>query len=176
MFYLLYRERISKFQFEYFSKKKQIKITVGFKSDPEASFKLKTIFFPFINFQERLSHGISGSGFGSAPRSDFQHPYFPPPFPQQTAQDVFAQNPHLAAAAADPYNVNSLHSFQTSQVFFSPSSFRKKRKNRSFYYSLDNFHGSYALNGQKINSKEMECNFYHCLLTCLNIYFITLRY
>jgi hypothetical protein len=62
------------------------------------------------------------------------------------------------------------------RYFFCPSSFRKKRKNRSFYYSLDNFHGSYALNGQKINSKEMECNFYHCLLTCLNIYFITLRY
>ena len=69
-----------------------------------------------IVLQERLSHGISGSGFGGAPRSDFQHPFYPPPFPQQTAQDVFAQNPHLAAAAADPYNVNSLHSFQNAQV------------------------------------------------------------
>ena len=71
-----------------------------------------------ILFQERLSHGISSTGFpGSGHRvgaGDFQHPYFPPPFPsaQQTTDGVFAaQAPHLA----DPYNVNSLH-FQTSQV------------------------------------------------------------
>ena len=68
--------------------------------------------------QERLSHGISTTSFpGTGHRvgaGDFQHPYFPPPFPtQQTAQEAFAaaQAPHLV----DPYNVNSLH-FQTSQV------------------------------------------------------------
>ncbi len=82
----------------------------------KAHFRKRLNSFIFVAFKERLSHGISGSGFGGAPRSDFQHPFYPPPFPQQTAQDVFAQNPHLAAAAADPYNVNSLHSFQTSQV------------------------------------------------------------
>ena len=61
-------------------------------------------------------------------RGDFQHPYFPPPFPgaaaasaaqaQQTAQEVFAaQQTAQHLAATDPYNVNSLHShFQTSQV------------------------------------------------------------
>ena len=96
-------------------------LIVFFKSEPK-----------ILHFQERLSHGISGSGFGGAPRSDFQHPYFPPPFPQQTAQDVFAQNPHLAAAAADPYNVNSLHSFQTSQVFFIQIVFCIKTQNFIF--------------------------------------------
>ncbi len=80
-----------------------------------------TPFFPLF-LQERLSHGISSGGFPGAPgratAADFQHPYFPPPFApppaaaQQTAQEVFAQAPHL-----DPYNVtNSLHSFQASQV------------------------------------------------------------
>jgi len=76
--------------------------------------------------EERLSHGIAATGFPGNHRSaaDFQHhPYFPPHFPttasaaaaqHQAAQEVFAaQNPHLAAT--DPYNVNSLHSFQTSQ-------------------------------------------------------------
>ena len=66
--------------------------------------------------------------------SEFQSPYFPPPFhssatagltaTQQTAQEVFAAQaasaPHLvsaaAAASADPYNVTNLHNFQTSQV------------------------------------------------------------
>ena len=66
-------------------------------------------------FQERLSHGISAGGFpGNHRTSDFQPPYFPPPFPSQqpTPQEVFAaQNAHLA----DPYT-NSLHSFQQSQV------------------------------------------------------------
>ena len=74
--------------------------------------------------QERLqSHGLSSTGFpGSGHRaSDFQHPYFPPPFPtaqaQQTAQEVFAAQSAQHLAATDPYNVNSLHShFQTSQV------------------------------------------------------------
>ena len=83
-------------------------------------------------FQERLSHGIAATGFpGNPHRSPTEftghHPYFPPHFPtpsqaasaaaaqHQAAQEVFAaQNPHLAAT--DPYNVNSLHSFQTSQV------------------------------------------------------------
>jgi len=74
--------------------------------------------------EERLSHGISASGFpGNHRAADFQHhhPYFPPHFPtgvsqHQTAQDfVAAQNAHLAAT--DPYNVNSLHhSFQTTQA------------------------------------------------------------
>ena len=78
-----------------------------------------------LTLQERLSHGISASGFpGNHRAADFQHhhPYFPPHFPtgvsqHQTAQDfVAAQNAHLAAT--DPYNVNSLHhSFQTTQVF-----------------------------------------------------------
>ena len=78
-----------------------------------------------LKLQERLSHGISASGFpGNHRAADFQHhhPYFPPHFPtgvsqHQTAQDfVAAQNAHLAAT--DPYNVNSLHhSFQTTQVF-----------------------------------------------------------
>lgn len=70
--------------------------------------------------EERLSHGIAATGFpGNHRAADFQHhPYFPPHFPttaqHQTAQEVFAaQNAHLAAT--DPYNVNSLHSFQTSQ-------------------------------------------------------------
>ena len=77
-----------------------------------------------FDLQERLSHGISASGFpGNHRAADFQHhhPYFPPHFPtgvsqHQTAQDfVAAQNAHLAAT--DPYNVNSLHhSFQTTQV------------------------------------------------------------
>jgi len=65
--------------------------------------------------EERLSHGISAGGFpGNHRTSDFQPPYFPPPFPSQqpTPQEVFAaQNAHLA----DPY-ANSLHSFQTSQA------------------------------------------------------------
>jgi len=65
--------------------------------------------------EERLSHGISATGFpGNHRTSDFQPPYFPPPFPSQqpTPQEVFAaQNAHLA----DPY-ANSLHSFQTSQA------------------------------------------------------------
>ena len=70
--------------------------------------------------------GHSGSGFPGGPRtpvSDFQPPYFPPPFggQQPTAQEVFAaaQAPHLAAAAAataDPYTNSALHNFQTSQV------------------------------------------------------------
>jgi len=81
--------------------------------------------------EERLSHGIAATGFpGNPHRSPTEftghHPYFPPHFPtpsqaasaaaaqHQAAQEVFAaQNPHLAAT--DPYNVNSLHSFQTSQ-------------------------------------------------------------
>ena len=88
--------------------------------------------------QERVGHGISSAtGFPGAPRtpvSEFQSPYFPPPFhssatagltaTQQTAQEVFAAQaasaPHLvsaaAAASADPYNVTNLHNFQTSQV------------------------------------------------------------
>lgn len=85
--------------------------------------------FPYIftklihtsfHLQERLSHGISASGFpGNAHRtSEFQPPYFPPTFPTQqpTPQEVFAaQNAHLA----DPYHVtNSLHSFQQSQVSY----------------------------------------------------------
>ena len=75
-------------------------------------------------FQDRVGH--SGSGFPGGPRtpvSDFQPPYFPPPFggQQPTAQEVFAaaQAPHLAAAAAataDPYTNSALHNFQTSQV------------------------------------------------------------
>ena len=72
-------------------------------------------FTPSFLLQERLSHGISAGGFpGNHRTSDFQPPYFPPPFPSQqpTPQEVFAaQNAHLA----DPY-ANSLHSFQTSQV------------------------------------------------------------
>ena len=64
--------------------------------------------------QERLSHGISSSGFpGNHRTSDFPPTYFPPPFPSQqpTPQEVFAaQNAHL-----DPYT-NSLHSFQATQV------------------------------------------------------------
>ena len=77
-------------------------------------------------FQDRVGH--SGSGFPGGPRtpvSDFQPPYFPPPFggQQPTAQEVFAaaQAPHLAAAAAataDPYTNSALHNFQTSQVRF----------------------------------------------------------
>ena len=71
------------------------------------------ITFPLF-FQERLSHGISSSGFpGNHRTSDFPPTYFPPPFPSQqpTAQEVFAaQNAHL-----DPYT-NSLHSFQATQV------------------------------------------------------------
>ena len=77
-----------------------------------------------IPFQDRVGH--SGSGFPGGPRtpvSDFQPPYFPPPFggQQPTAQEVFAaaQAPHLAAAAAataDPYTNSALHNFQTSQV------------------------------------------------------------
>ena len=67
---------------------------------------------PFL--QERLSHGISSSGFpGNHRTSDFPPTYFPPPFPSQqpTPQEVFAaQNAHL-----DPYT-NSLHSFQATQV------------------------------------------------------------
>ena len=79
-----------------------------------------------MNFQDRVGH--SGSGFPGGPRtpvSDFQPPYFPPPFggQQPTAQEVFAaaQAPHLAAAAAataDPYTNSALHNFQTSQVRF----------------------------------------------------------
>ena len=79
---------------------------------------------PIISFQDRVGH--SGSGFPGGPRtpvSDFQPPYFPPPFggQQPTAQEVFAaaQAPHLAAAAAataDPYTNSALHNFQTSQV------------------------------------------------------------
>ena len=79
-----------------------------------------------INLQDRVGH--SGSGFPGGPRtpvSDFQPPYFPPPFggQQPTAQEVFAaaQAPHLAAAAAataDPYTNSALHNFQTSQVRF----------------------------------------------------------
>ena len=69
-----------------------------------------------IFFQERLSHGISASGFpGNHRTSDFQPPYFPPPFPSQqpTPQEVFAaQNAHLA----DPYNVTNSLSFQQQQV------------------------------------------------------------
>ena len=77
-----------------------------------------------FSFQDRVGH--SGSGFPGGPRtpvSDFQPPYFPPPFggQQPTAQEVFAaaQAPHLAAAAAataDPYTNSALHNFQTSQV------------------------------------------------------------
>ena len=78
----------------------------------------------FFKFQDRVGHGIASAtaGFPGAPRtpvSDFQPPYFPPPFhtaaSQQTAQEVFAaQAPHLVS---DPYNVtNSLHNFQSSQV------------------------------------------------------------
>ena len=42
-------------------------------------------------FQDRVGHGISSAGFPGGPRtpvSDFQPPYFPPPFgsAQQTAQ------------------------------------------------------------------------------------------
>lgn len=79
---------------------------------------------PIVSFQDRVGH--SGSGFPGGPRtpvSDFQPPYFPPPFggQQPTAQEVFAaaQAPHLAAAAAataDPYTNSALHNFQTSQV------------------------------------------------------------
>jgi hypothetical protein len=84
---------------------------IAFTSPKDQLHKLfnpKKVCFPQI-FRPKLIHDFV-----------FQHPYFPPPFPQQTAQDVFAQNPHLAAAAADPYNVNSLHSFQTSQVRLAP--------------------------------------------------------
>ena len=94
--------------------------------------KIVSVLNIFCAFQERLSHGIAATGFpGNPHRSPTEftghHPYFPPHFPtpsqaasaaaaqHQAAQEVFAaQNPHLAAT--DPYNVNSLHSFQTSQV------------------------------------------------------------
>ena len=72
-------------------------------------------------FQERLSHGISSGGFGGHNRSDFQPPYFPPPFPQQTAEQVFAaQAPHLSVG--DPYSLNNSLHFQTSQVRHQESS------------------------------------------------------
>ena len=90
---------------------------------------------PPLNLQERLSsHGISSTGFpgtGHRTAADFQHPYFPPPFPTSAAAQAQAQAQQAAAAqevfaaqqtaqhlaATDPYNVNSLHShFQTSQV------------------------------------------------------------
>ena len=79
----------------------------------------------FNVLQDRVGH--TSSGFPGGPRtpvSDFQPPYFPPPFggQQPTAQEVFAaaQAPHLAAAAAataDPYTNSALHNFQTSQVW-----------------------------------------------------------
>ena len=47
---------------------------------------------------------------GRSGGSDFQPPYFPPPFPQQ-ASDMFAHSQHLN----DPYGT-SLHSFQSAQV------------------------------------------------------------
>ena len=92
--------------------------TYGIKQSPfkrklDSSNKNKDLLLcPFL--QERLSHGISSSGFpGNHRTSDFPPTYFPPPFPSQqpTPQEVFAaQNAHL-----DPYT-NSLHSFQATQV------------------------------------------------------------
>ena len=90
----------------------------------------------FNVLQDRVGH--TSSGFPGGPRtpvSDFQPPYFPPPFggQQPTAQEVFAaaQAPHLAAAAAataDPYTNSALHNFQTSQVWiFIDSKLRAKR-------------------------------------------------
>ena len=85
----------------------------------------------FNVLQDRVGH--TSSGFPGGPRtpvSDFQPPYFPPPFggQQPTAQEVFAaaQAPHLAAAAAataDPYTNSALHNFQTSQVWLFKNDF-----------------------------------------------------
>lgn len=91
----------------------------------------------FFVLQERLSHGISASGFpGNHRTSDFQPPYFPPHFPSQqpTPQEVFAaQNAHLA----DPYT-NSLHSFQTSQVR------HQLQEKKTFLFTFGSFSGQYA--------------------------------
>lgn len=78
--------------------------------------------------EERLSHGISSSGFpGGHNRSDFQPPYFPPPFPQQTAEQVFAaQAPHLSVG--DPYSLNNSLHFQTSQANMHAAAFSYDRR------------------------------------------------
>jgi hypothetical protein len=99
-------------------------------------------FFRTFFFQERLSHGISASGFpGNHRVSDFQPPYFPSPFQSQqpTPHEVFAaQNAHLAAT--DPYNVtNSLH-FQTSQVKNTKKMSRKCfKENEEFFFTFGIF-------------------------------------
>jgi len=74
--------------------------------------------------QDRIGgHGIAGIGSmagsfhttGRTGGSEFQPPYFPPPFPQQ-ASDMFAHSQHLN----DPYG-SSLHSFQSAQNNFGHS-------------------------------------------------------
>ena len=61
------------------------------------------------------------SSFPSAPsraNTEFQPPYFPPPFSQQSGE-MFGQHSgisHISQNINDPYSP-ALHCFQTSQVF-----------------------------------------------------------